>query len=170
MIELIECFFNNFIWFGVQNYMDSVIYPDDKLTSLFVTFTSSHLASLLLLSIQQVLFNKCAQFPLIARIVVEDLFNILMFMTAILYWKFYWDLFSYLISSDPTIAFYFFLLGHFVSFAIFVIVNATGSLVGPGVDYLDGEIEETRAYCDINFTNDLFKVIFIYLVILVTGF
>ncbi len=44
------------------------------------------------------------------------------------------------------------------SFILAVCCNVTGSLVGPGTSFLDGECKETKAYFEIDFLAGLIKV------------
>lgn len=159
MIEIIECFIMNFIWFGVQNYLDSVIYPNDQQMDLIVSFFSSHLLCFALLLVQRVIFRHVSQYSLIPRLIVEDTVNTLMIISVVLYWKFYWDLGDYFVLESPY-KLEFFLAGHFVAFLLSVITKSTGILVGPGIDYLDGEINETKAFFEITYSSEIYQTYF----------
>lgn len=81
-----------------------------------------------------------------------------MVLTTVIAWKFYWDIMDYLFYTKNN-AFNLFIIGHFLTFIFAVIFNITGSLVGPGTSFFDGEVKETKSYFEIDFVSTLFKVI-----------
>ena len=157
MIEVVECFVMNLIWFGVQNYFDSIIYPNDWFWRLLITFLVSHCSCALILFVQTVIFKIFRRCQLVPRLIGEDFMNTLMIVTTILYWKFYWDLCDYFIRNQPYV-FYLYLAGHLVTFAITIICNVTGDIVGPDPLFYDGEAQITKAYFEVNFASSLFQV------------
>lgn len=157
MVEIVECLIMNFIWFGLQSYFDNVIYPDDPVYCIVTTFAISHIICLVILFSQNLVFGQCVQCCLVPRLVVEDLFNIIMVVSVTLAWKFYWNVIDYLF-YDKSKAFYLFLGGHIGSYLIALACNITGSLVGPGTGLQDGENKETKAYFEVSFLSNIFKV------------
>ena len=78
IIEIVECFIMNFIWYGFQNYFDSLIFPNDYFMRLTVTFACSHGICLFVLLIQYKIFKFVSKFSLVPRLIVEDSMNIIM--------------------------------------------------------------------------------------------
>lgn len=148
----------NFLWFGVQNYLDQNLYPKDVVSSLWASFSISHIICLIILLLQNLIFNYCSKCYLVPRLIMEDVLNIIMVISTILAWKFYWDLIDHWFYFKST-AFYLYLGGHIGGFILAVICNVTGSLVGPGTSFLDGENKETKSYFEVNFLTGIFKVI-----------
>jgi hypothetical protein len=151
----------NFIWYGFQNYFDSLIFPNDYFMRLTVTFAVSHGICLFVLLIQYKIFKFVSKFSLVPRLIVEDSMNIIMIITTTVYWKFYWDLCDYLFYNKE-ILLYLYLAGHLISFGFTVLCNITGVLVGPDPGFFDGDIKFTKSYFDLNFASDNFKVYILF--------
>lgn len=98
------------------------------------------------------------------RLIAENIVNLLMIVSVILYWNFYWDLIDYNILNDQKKPYFLntFLIGHFSSFALAVCLKTTSLLAGPGTKILDGQIKEgSEAFFDINYLSAIFKVLFV---------
>ena len=102
------------IWFGIEAYFDQIIYPNDTISRIIFMFAISHSICLFLLLVQNSIFEKCSNqnsCSLIPRLIVENVFNIIMCISVILAWKFYWDAFDYLFYKKES-ALIFFTVGH----------------------------------------------------------
>ena len=103
-----------------QNYLDQNLYPKDVVSSLWASFSISHIICLIILLLQNLIFNYCSKFYLVPRLIMEDVLNIIMVISAILAWKFYWDLIDHWFYFKST-AFYLYLGGHIGGFILAVI-------------------------------------------------
>ncbi len=105
------------IWYGIEAYFDQLIYPNDTTSRILVMFVISHSTCIFLLLVQNSIFQKCSNqnsCSLVPRLIVENLFNIIMCVSTILAWKFYWDAFDYFFYKKET-AFLFFTIGHVIN-------------------------------------------------------
>jgi hypothetical protein len=100
---------------------------------------------------------------LILRIAVETTMNVIMFISSILLWKFYWDLGDYFLDDlERDFKIGVFLIGNFLSFVVGVLLKITWVLPGPGVITFDGDHEGERgrnrdAYFEIDYFSTFLK-------------
>lgn len=82
-----------------------------------------------------------------------------MFFSAVLSWKFYWDLVDNFILEEK-MEFPMLLFGHGAAFTLALSLKVSAILVGPGTSYLkDVEyIEPPQTYFQINYLSTIFKV------------
>ena len=158
MTEIVECLALNAAWIGFDALFDDVIFPDNVTYSLIATFTSSHVTYFFIVIFQSAIFRRAAKLELIYRLIVENLIQIYMFISAVIAWKFYYDFIdNYLVTSDNQLTVYLYL--HFLTFVCGVVLKVTAILVGPGVSFLDGEWDtDSEVYFDIEYVSHIFQV------------
>lgn len=157
--ELIECFVLVLAWRGVGNAFDRYIFPKETGTSVICSFTVSHLVFLLIAFTEYKLVERTLRMSTLPlRLAIENFFNLVMFLSCVLIWKFYWDLIdNYLLS--PNYELLIFAVGHFAAFVVSILFNVTFLLAGPGTSIMDGEQtkRETNIYFKINYLSAMFK-------------
>lgn len=157
--ELIECFVLVLAWRGVGNAFDRYIFQKEIGNSVICSFTVSHLVFLLIAFTEYKLVERTLRMSTIPRLIIENFFNLIMFLSCVLIWKFYWDLIdNYLLSENYELLV--FSVGHFATFVVSILFNVTFLLAGPGTSIMDGEQtkRETNIYFKINYLSAMFKV------------
>lgn len=129
--------------------------------SIAGSFLISHSIYLFIAVVQTFIFRKFSRAKFLTRIAAEDLIYILMFFSAVLSWKFYWDVVDNFILEEK-MEFPLLLLGHGAAFTVALALKVSAILVGPGTSYLkDIEyIEPPQTYFQINYLSNIFKVNF----------
>lgn len=111
--------------------------------------------------IQHFVFRQFSKSTLIARLIAEDFMYIVMFLSSVFSWKFYWDLMSLVVLSRID-GFYVFLGGHFLVFLVALALKVSAILVGPGTSFLDGEIlDSDDSYFQVNYLTTIYTVILV---------
>lgn len=120
----------------------------------------SHSIYLFIAIIQTFIFRKFSRSYFLTRLLAEDVMHIIMFFSAVLSWKFVWDVVDNFILSEK-LELYMLLIGHFVTFFIALSLKISVILVGPGTSYLkDVEfVEPPTTYFQIDYLSTIFKVI-----------
>lgn len=157
LTEIVECIALVAAWRGAENTFDILVFPNDVLPSLACSFGSSHLIYLFVAFIQAFIYKRFSKSTLLTRLIAEDFMYIIMFLSSVFSWKFYWDLIDYLIVTRQN-SFYLYVFGHIVSFMIAVCLKVSAILVGPGTSYMDGEITEIDSYFEVNYLTTIYKV------------
>ncbi len=155
-------------WIGFDNfydyYFDTYLSSGISFFSLFLTFSISHLVYFLIAFSQHTVHRFISKRVLIIRIAVEHFINIIMFISSILLWKFYWDLGDFFIKDVTTDTQLIVLLT--INIAVFVIainLKLTWCLVGPGVITFDGDTDDKMAYFDICYFSKFLEVAYFFL-------
>ncbi len=145
------------VWRGFDNVSDHYIFPNEPLKAIITCLTISHVIYLIVILVQKYLYKRFSKSYLFPRLLVEDIFHLIMLASTVLSWKFYWNSIDYFFYTKSN-AFYIYTIGHFVSFVIALRINVSAMLVGPGTSLLDGEITESKSYFEINYFSSLFEV------------
>lgn len=151
-------------WRGIEIAYDNSILAQNIHLSIAGSFLISHSIYLFIAVVQTFIFRKFSRSKFITRVAAEDLIYILMFFSAVLSWKFYWDAVDNFILEEkmqlPLL-----LLGHVLAFTLALALKVSAILVGPGTSYLkDVEfIEPPQTYFQINYLSTIFKVNNFYL-------
>ncbi len=122
------------------------------------SLVTSHTIYLFIAIIQSYVFRKFKSFKFIYRLAAEDLMHILMFISAVLAWKFYWMFAEYFFKTSAT-EFYLYVICHFVSFFTALLLRVSAILVGPGNSFMDGQYPtDNIAYFEIEYLYFIFLV------------
>ncbi|CAF0772676.1 unnamed protein product [Brachionus calyciflorus] len=160
LCELVECLALTSAWKGLDNLCYEFIFPNDDIKSLIASFLIGHVSFFILLIVQHFLFKQTTQLSLFPRLIIEDFLNILMFLSAVVYWKFYWDIMEIYIfkTIDSDRLYYLLIIGHFISFIISFSLKTAGLLIGPGVRLLDGEFDDdAESFLDIEYLKNIYQ-------------
>ena len=105
------------------------------------------------------MFKTTLEFSLVYRLLIEDSIHLIMFYSAVLAWKFYWNAIDFLIVNEKN-QLYVCIGFHMVPFLLALMTKTSAMLVGPGTSFLDGErIQNTaNVYFELNYLNALFMV------------
>jgi hypothetical protein len=155
--EIVECFGLITVWRGIGNAFDLFIYPHDANAAVLYSFAASHIVYLVIVLIQGFVYRRFSKMTLIYRLASEDLMHTIMILSAILAWKFYWNAADLYLYTEKS-ALYLYLIGHFGSFLIAIVLKVSAILVGPGISFLDGDITDAQEYFEINYISSLVKV------------
>lgn len=162
LAELVECLALVAAWRGIEIAYGDLVFADNKFYSLLTSFIFGHLVYFLFVLIQSFIFKLCSKNNLLLRLIAEDFLHIIMFVSVVIYWKFYWDLMEvYVFDKFEESLFYILIGGHFIAFFVAVSLKTSGLLGGPGVSFLDGEPEEDNpnSYYYIHYLSDIYRVI-----------
>ena len=102
--------------------------------------------------------RKLVKKSFIIRLLTETFINLLLFFDAILTWIFYWRAIPYLVQvSSNELSDY--LLYHFGSFVLAVILRISCMIVGPASNFKDGDVSpEKTVFFEIKYLSIFFKV------------
>ncbi|CAF0772694.1 unnamed protein product [Brachionus calyciflorus] len=156
--EIVECSALVGGWRGIEIAYDNSIFNHNKYFSIGASFLISHSIYLFIAVVQTFIFRKFSRSRFLTRIVAEDFMYILMFFSAVLSWKFYWDVVDNFVLEEK-MELPFLIIGHLVSFTLALALKVSAILVGPGTSYLkDIEyIEPPQTYFQINYLSTIFK-------------
>ncbi|RNA07794.1 hypothetical protein BpHYR1_018494 [Brachionus plicatilis] len=156
--EIVECIALVGGWRGIEVAYDNSIFAQNEHMSIAGSFLISHSIYLFIAVVQTFIFRKFSRAKFLTRIAAEDLIYILMFFSAVLSWKFYWDVVDNFILEEK-MEFPLLLLGHGAAFTVALALKVSAILVGPGTSYLkDIEyIEPPQTYFQINYLSNIFK-------------
>lgn len=158
--EILECFALVIAWQGFDRTFNIFIYPNDPLKSMLCSLVISHSIYLFIAIIQSYVYRKVKKYRFIYRLVAEDLMHILMFISAVLAWKFYWMFAEYFFKTSAT-EFYLYVICHFASFLTALLLRVSAILVGPGNSFMDGQYPtDNIAYFEIEYLYFIFLVSF----------
>lgn len=165
LCELIECLALTGAWKGIDNFYYEFLFPDNHIHSLIASFTLSLFSFFFILFMQHIIFKPCSTMSLFSRLIVENIINILMFFSAVLYWKFYWDFMedNMINIFEPNILFEVLIATHFISFIVGFCLKTSSLLIGPFTRLLDGEYEEnSQSYIEISYLNSMKQVYYLF--------
>jgi len=162
--EILDCLMMVLGWIGFDNfydyYFDSYLSPDISYYSLLLTFSISHSVYFLIAFSQYTVHKLMSGRVFIIRIAVEHFINIIMFISSILLWKFYWDLGDFFLRDvSANTQLIVLLTMNAVVFLIAIMLRLTWCLVGPGVITFDGDSDDKDAYFDICYFSKFLEVI-----------
>lgn len=161
LTEIVECIALVAAWRGAENSFDELVFPNDYPKKLAVSFSLSHSTYIIVAVFQHFVFRRFSKSTLIARLIAEDFMYILMFLSSVFSWKFYWDLMG-LFVLDRSDQFAIFLGGHFLVFFVALLLKVSAILVGPGTSFLDGELQESDdSYFQVNYLTTIYEVLFV---------
>jgi hypothetical protein len=127
--------------------------------TIILSLIISHIIYLIIALCQTIIFERASESSLLARLITEDFIHILMYISAVISWKFYWDSCDYYINLKHKKPISFYTFGHFLSFTMACVFKVSALLVGPGNSFLNGEnIVLLSSYFEINYLTTIFEV------------
>jgi hypothetical protein len=161
LTEILECLALITTWRGAENNLDIHVYPNDPLYKILVSFVASHSIYLFVAFIQTFVHKRVANTNVIlVRLVTESLMYIVMFLSSVFLWKFYWDFMDSFVFTTVE-KFWVYLIGHFLMFFVAVCLKVSSILVGPGTSFMDSEIlKSENAYFEVNYLTTIYRVSF----------
>ena len=84
----------------------------------------------------------------IYRLIVENIFNLTIYLSTVLVWKFYWNIGEIVLEKTSNKLLYY-IFGHIASFTIAVSISIVGILTGPGICDFDGDEKVEHYYFNL---------------------
>jgi hypothetical protein len=157
--ELIESFAAIISWRGIAYTIDLFLFPNDLLYCILSTVLIGHTIYFILMTSQFYIYSKTINLQLIPRLVIEDTIKLLMFISVILVWEFYWLIIdNYMFVKDYKLELY--LAFHFLSVIISLLLDASIVITGPACEFKDGELNDDNSYFYISYFATLIEVSF----------
>lgn len=155
--ELIESIASMIAWRGIGYTIDLFLFPNNMVLSLILTAIIGYLIYFILSFSQHYIYLKSVHLQLIPRLVIEDVIKLIMFLSIILIWRFYWILIdSYICIKSYQLEFY--ISFHYISFILSILLNASIVVTGPGVEFKDGELNDNFSFFHIEYLSILIQV------------
>ena len=157
LTEVIECFALIIAWRGFGSFYQRYVFPLNTTDSILVSFFAGYGVFFILASIQHSILKFANKRILIIRLIIEDMVNMVMFLSTVLIWKFYWNFIDFYVYSNAY-ALILFLVGHFAVFSISVPLQTAVLLGGPGSSGSDGGLFESKIYFEFDYFSSILYV------------
>ena len=155
--ELIESLAAIIAWRGIANTIDLFLFPNCTLYYVLSTALIGHSIYFIIMTSQFYIYSKATNLQLIPRLVIEDTIKLLMFISVILLWNFYWVITAkYMCIEAYKLELY--LAFHFISVIISLLLDASIVITGPACEFKDGELNDDDSYFYISYFASLIEV------------